>query len=170
MPARSAALLAYGVDLLVICVTLTAGLALTQFAVTAATPWDLSFESDGTAVIIIGFVWSAIYFGNSFVFGRTPGMSMLGLRIVRADGSPIDTRHALLRLVAFPLGYLTFGARIPGDHLRAHAPGDLRPHREHGGRLRLGRRGHAPAPDRVGRRAQARARAQRFLISAINVP
>ena len=107
-------LLAYGADLLVLSVTLTAGLALTQFAVTAATPWELDFESEGAVVIVTGLVWSAIYFGNSFIFGRTPGMSLLGLRIVRADGSPIDTRHALVRLLAFPLGYLTFGLGFLG--------------------------------------------------------
>jgi uncharacterized RDD family membrane protein YckC len=107
-------LLAYGVDVLVISVSLTAGLAMTQFAVEAATPWSLQFENDGTAVLVIGLLWSAIYFGNSFIFGRTPGMSVLGLRIVRSDGRPIDARHALVRLVTFPLGYLTLGLGFLG--------------------------------------------------------
>jgi uncharacterized RDD family membrane protein YckC len=52
------------------------------------------------------------------VFARSPGMSLLGLRIVRADGSDLDRRHALIRLVAFPLGFLTLGAGFLGIVLR----------------------------------------------------
>jgi len=107
-------LLAYGADLLIIGVTLTATLAMAQFAIEAATPWSVNLEDDEWLVVAIGFFWSALYFGNSFVFGRTPGMSLLGLRIVRADGSEIDARHGLIRLVAFPLGFLTLGIGFLG--------------------------------------------------------
>ena len=41
-------------------------------------------------------------------------MSLLGLRIVRADGSPLDRRHALIRLLTYPLGFLTLGAGFLG--------------------------------------------------------
>jgi uncharacterized RDD family membrane protein YckC len=107
-------LLAYGADLLIISVTLTVALAMTQFAIEVATPWKVNFEDDELLVLVIGFLWAALYFGNSFVFGRTPGMSLLGLRIVRADGSEIDARHGLIRLVAFPLGFLTLGIGFLG--------------------------------------------------------
>ena len=107
-------LLAYGVDLFLIGVTVTVGLAMTQFAIEVATPWKVDFASDGTAVAVITLAWAAIYFGTSFVFGRTPGMSLLGVRIVRADGSEIDTRHGLIRLITFPLGFLTLGLGFLG--------------------------------------------------------
>jgi uncharacterized RDD family membrane protein YckC len=107
-------LLAFGADLLFISVSLTVTLAMTQFAIEVATPWKINFEDDEALVLVIGFLWAAIYFGNSFVFGRTPGMSLLGLRIVRADGAEINARHGLVRLIAFPLGFLTLGLGFLG--------------------------------------------------------
>lgn len=111
-------LLAYAADTFMIGVLYTAGLALLRFAVEAATPWTLDVEG---AVFAAGaLAWAALYFGGSWVgFGRSPGMSLLGLRIVRGDGSPLDRRHALLRLLAFPLGFLTFGVGFLGIVLRS---------------------------------------------------
>lgn len=110
-------LLAYAADLFLIGVVYTAGLALLRFAVDAATPWTLNVE--GVVFAVGWFAWGALYFGASWVsFARSPGMSLLGLRIVRADGSELDQRHALLRLIAFPLGFLTLGAGFLGIILR----------------------------------------------------
>ncbi|HEX4804549.1 MAG TPA: RDD family protein, partial [Conexibacter sp.] len=101
-------LLAYAVDVGVLGVVYTAGLALLRFAVDAATPWKLNI--DGAVFTVGAFLWAALYFGASWVgFARSPGMSLLGLRIVRGDGADLDRRHALIRLVAFPLGWLTLG-------------------------------------------------------------
>jgi uncharacterized RDD family membrane protein YckC len=106
-------LLAYAADSFLIGVLFTAGIALLRFAVDAATPWTLNVE--GPVFVVGAFVWSALYFGSSWVgFGRSPGMSLLGLLIVRADGSPLDRRHALIRLLAFPLGFLTLGLGFLG--------------------------------------------------------
>jgi uncharacterized RDD family membrane protein YckC len=106
-------LLAYAADTFMIGVAYTAGLALLRFAIEAATPWTLNIEGVGFAVG--AFVWAAIYWGSSWTgFARSPGMSLLGLRIVRGDGSPLDRRHALVRLVAYPLGFLTLGAGFLG--------------------------------------------------------
>jgi uncharacterized RDD family membrane protein YckC len=101
-------LLAYAADTFLIGILYTAGLALLRFAVEAATPWTLDVEG---AIFAVGaLAWAALYFGSSWVgFARSPGMSLLGLRIVRSDGSSLDQRHALYRLVAFPLGFLTLG-------------------------------------------------------------
>ena len=106
-------LLAYAADSFLIGVIFTAGLALLRFAIEAATPWTLNLGSVG---FVIGtLAWAALYFGSSWVgFGRSPGMSLLGLRIVRADGADLDRRHALVRLLAFPLGFLTLGAGFLG--------------------------------------------------------
>lgn len=101
-------LLAYAADTAIIGVVYTAGLALLRFAVEAATPWTL--DVDGAVFAVGALAWAALYFGSSWVgFARSPGMSLLGLRIVRGDGAELDRRHALIRLVAFPLGYLTLG-------------------------------------------------------------
>ncbi|HXE44994.1 MAG TPA: RDD family protein [Conexibacter sp.] len=101
-------LLAYAADTFLIGVLFTAGLALLRFAVEAATP--LTLDVEGAVFAVGAFVWAALYFGVSWVgFARSPGMSLLGLRIVRGDGADLDQRHALIRLLAFPLGWLTFG-------------------------------------------------------------
>jgi len=106
-------LLAYAADTVFIGVVYTAGLALLRFAVEAATPWTLDIE--GVVFAAGALAWSALYWGSSWIgFGRSPGMSLLGLRIVRADGSALDRHHALIRLIAYPLGFLTLGAGFLG--------------------------------------------------------
>jgi len=111
-------LLAYAADSFLIGVLYTAGLALLRFAVEAATPWTLDVE--GPVFVIGAFAWAALYFGASWAgFARSPGMSLLGLRIVRADGAPLDQRHALIRLLAFPLGFLTLGLGFLGIVVRS---------------------------------------------------
>ena len=41
--------------------------------------------------------------------GKTLGMTILGLHVVRADGSRVAGRGAVLRFVALPLSFLTLG-------------------------------------------------------------
>ncbi|MGO9877553.1 MAG: RDD family protein [Acidimicrobiia bacterium] len=41
--------------------------------------------------------------------GRTFGMAVVGLRVVRAAGSDIDARHAVVRVLVFPLSFVPFG-------------------------------------------------------------
>jgi uncharacterized RDD family membrane protein YckC len=67
-------------------------------------------------LVLVGqLLWAAVYFGNSWVvFARSPGMTLLGLRIVQADGASLDRRHAIVRLVTFPLGFLTLGLGFLG--------------------------------------------------------
>lgn len=106
-------LLAYAADAFFIGVAYTAGLALLRFAVEAATPWTLDVE--GVLFAAGALAWAGLYWGSSWTgFARSPGMSLLGLRIVRSDGTPLDQRHALLRLLAYPLGFLTLGLGFLG--------------------------------------------------------
>ena len=54
--------------------------------------------------------WVLLYFAYPLaVAGRTFGMSVLGLRAVRADGTDLPSGRALLRVAAFPLSFLLFG-------------------------------------------------------------
>jgi uncharacterized RDD family membrane protein YckC len=108
-------LLAYGVDLFILTAVYTAALALLQFAINAATPWSVDLKTGHALVVAGGLLWAALYFGNSWtVFARSPGMTLLGLRIVQSDGSPLDRHHAIIRLIAFPLGFLTLGLGFLG--------------------------------------------------------
>jgi uncharacterized RDD family membrane protein YckC len=108
-------LLAYGADLLIITLTYATTLALLDFAINAATPWTLELKNGYTLVLVGELLWAAVYFGNSWViFARSPGMTLLGLRIVASDGASLHRHQALVRLVAFPLGFLTLGVGFLG--------------------------------------------------------
>jgi uncharacterized RDD family membrane protein YckC len=41
--------------------------------------------------------------------GRTLGMTVVGLRVVRVDGRDVDAAHAVLRVLVFPLSFLLLG-------------------------------------------------------------
>lgn len=41
--------------------------------------------------------------------GRTLGMAIVGLRVVRPDGTSVGNREAVVRLLALPLSFLTLG-------------------------------------------------------------
>ncbi len=43
------------------------------------------------------------------VGGRTFGMAVVGLRAVRTDGRDLNARHAIIRVLAFPLSFLLLG-------------------------------------------------------------
>jgi uncharacterized RDD family membrane protein YckC len=108
-------LLAYGVDLLILTVVYAAALALLEFAIDVATPWNIAFKAGHVLVLVGELLWAAFYFGNSWaIFARSPGMTLLGLKIVQVDGSSLDRRHAIIRLITFPLGFLTLGLGFLG--------------------------------------------------------
>jgi len=108
-------LLAYGADLVISNTVFVATIALITFAIDVVTPWSIDVSDDEALVVVAGLAWFGLYLGSSWAgFARTPGMSLLGLKIVRADGSELDKSHALIRLVAFPLGFLTLGIGFLG--------------------------------------------------------
>ena len=41
--------------------------------------------------------------------GRTLGMAIAGLRVVRSDGGPVSWHGAVVRVLALPLSFLTLG-------------------------------------------------------------
>ena len=58
------------------------------------------------SVVALG-VWAFLYFAHPLaVSGRTFGMAVVGVRVVRADGSDLGTRRAVVRVLALPLSFL----------------------------------------------------------------
>lgn len=108
-------LLAWGADVLIVTTVYAIAIAILQFAINTATPWNPELKDSYLLIVVGQLIWFAFYLGASWVvFGRSPGMSLLGLRIVRGDGSTLDPRHAMIRLIAFPLGFLTLGIGFLG--------------------------------------------------------
>jgi uncharacterized RDD family membrane protein YckC len=68
-----------------------------------------------TVVAIVFAAWWFFYFGYSWAAsGRTFGMAVLGLRVVRADGTSLPPSRALLRAVVLPLSFVLFGLGLLG--------------------------------------------------------
>lgn len=60
-------------------------------------------------------VWGFLYFFVPLALsGRTPGMALTGLEVVRRDGSNLDVGHAALRVLVLPLSFLTLGLGFAG--------------------------------------------------------
>jgi uncharacterized RDD family membrane protein YckC len=67
--------------------------------------------SEHRVVAGIAFVlWALAYFSVPVaVVGRTPGQSLLGVKLIRAGGGPVHGRRALLRALVMPLSFALFG-------------------------------------------------------------
>ena len=63
--------------------------------------------------------WEFLYFGYSWAAGgKTFGMAVLGIRVVRADGTVIDPWRGVVRALVFPLSFLLFGLGFLGILVR----------------------------------------------------
>ncbi|HEX6312693.1 MAG TPA: RDD family protein [Acidimicrobiia bacterium] len=60
-------------------------------------------------------LWAFLYFWIPWsLSGSTPGMAIVGIRVVRRDGDPVDRAHAALRVITWPLSFLFFGLGFLG--------------------------------------------------------
>jgi uncharacterized RDD family membrane protein YckC len=80
------------------------------------TGWDFVTNhtivwGDHRIITIVGFVlWEILYFAHPWATsGRSLGMAIVGLRVVRADGAPVSFGHAVLRIVTLPLSVVFLG-------------------------------------------------------------
>ena len=101
-----------------------------------------------TSAVFLG--WSFVYFAVPLAAsGRTFGSAIVGLQVVRADGSDLGPRHAVIRTLAFPLSFLLFGLGFLLILVQP-TPGAPRPDRRLRRRLRVGRPGRSAAVPRQG--------------------
>ncbi len=77
---------------------------------------DLTFPAQDSVIWLIGMVfWLFFYFAGSWALAaKTPGMAVLGLRVVQRDGGDITVRHAVVRTLAFPLSFILLGLGFVG--------------------------------------------------------
>jgi uncharacterized RDD family membrane protein YckC len=107
--------LAYGIDLLVSSAVFALALAAISYVVDIVTGNPVSWNRQDIAVVIAYVAWEFFYFGYSWaVSGRTFGMAVLGVRVVRADGAPAEPRRGVIRSLVFPLSFLLFGLGFLG--------------------------------------------------------
>jgi uncharacterized RDD family membrane protein YckC len=107
--------LAYAIDLGVSTGLFALALAAISYGVKIVTGRQVSWNRENIVVVIIYVAWEFFYFGYSWAMsGRTTGMAVLGIRVVRADGGIIEPRQGVLRALVFPLSFLLFGLGFVG--------------------------------------------------------
>ena len=101
---------AYATDIIASSFLFTIGLAASAFAVSIIATHPVNWNKSSPVVGVIYFGWLFIYFAYSWAaFGRTIGMALLGVRVVRANGAGVSGWRAVVRTLALPLSFLFFG-------------------------------------------------------------
>jgi uncharacterized RDD family membrane protein YckC len=115
---------AFVVDVTVITAIFVLVLAAISFTARVLTGRDVAFNRGEIWVIIAYVVWGFIYFAHSWeASGRTAGMALFGVRVLRDDGTDVNGRRAIVRTLALPLSFLLLGLGflgiLLGDRRRA---------------------------------------------------
>ena len=115
---------AFAVDVAVSLGVFMLALAAISFAARVLTGTDITWHKGDIWVIIAYAAWGFLYFAYSWAAsGRTAGMALFGVQVVRDDGTDLTGRRAVLRTLAFPLSFLFLGLGflgiVLGDRRRA---------------------------------------------------
>jgi uncharacterized RDD family membrane protein YckC len=106
---------AYVVDAGTSTGVLMLALAAISFAVSVVTGRSINWTRNDTWAGIAYLAWLFIYFAYSWAAsGKTFGMALLGVRVVRSDGADAGARRAVVRTLALPLSFLAFGLGFLG--------------------------------------------------------
>lgn len=117
-------LAAFALDQTVATAAFAIGTAILSWVLQLVSAGELQWEPETWFTGIAFLVWLFVYYAYPWaVSGKTFGMSVLGIRVVRADGAPAMVRNAILRTLALPLSFLTLGIGfipiVTGRHRRA---------------------------------------------------
>jgi uncharacterized RDD family membrane protein YckC len=106
---------AYAIDLFASTAVYTLALAAISYVVQIVTGKQVSWNRQDIVVVVTYVAWEFFYFGYSWaVSGRTFGMAVLGVRVVRADGAVAEPRRGVVRSLVFPLSILLLGLGFLG--------------------------------------------------------
>jgi len=106
---------AYLIDFIASTVIYWLALQLVSFVVEIATGSPVSWHRNNIVVVIIYVAWQFLYFGFQWAAdGSTWGMALLGVQVVRADGTRLHPWQGWVRSLTFPLGFLTLGLGFLG--------------------------------------------------------
>ena len=106
---------AFAVDVGVSLVLFLLAVAAISFAAKVLTGKDITWHRGDTWVIAAYAVWAFIYFASCWsANGRTAGMALFGVRVVRDDGTYPTRREGVVRTLALPLSFLLLGLGFVG--------------------------------------------------------
>jgi len=107
--------LAYAIDLFASSAVYTLVLAAISYVVQIVSGKQVSWNRQDIVVVVTYVAWEFLYFGYSWaVSGRTFGMAVLGVRVVRADGAVAEPWRGVVRSLVFPLSFLLLGLGFLG--------------------------------------------------------
>jgi uncharacterized RDD family membrane protein YckC len=108
-------LAAYLIDLVVSSVIFELALTAISFVASIFTGHGISYHRGSIVVTIVYVLWQFVYFGFQWAAdGSTLGMTLLGVRVVQADGTRLKPWRGWVRSLTFPLGFLTLGLGFLG--------------------------------------------------------
>ena len=95
------------IDVFVIGLLFSLGGAVLEYVLSVLLREPVRFSESSVGAMIALVAWAFFYCAYPLAAaGRTFGMAVVGVRAVRADGSDLDTRHAIVRVLAFPLSFV----------------------------------------------------------------
>ncbi len=107
--------LAFVIDLAVSGGLFALGLAAASLVAQVVTGHSVAWNRSDIVVAVIFAAWEFFYFGYSWAMsGKTFGMAVLGVRVVRADGTDVGLWRGFMRALAFPLSFLFLGLGFLG--------------------------------------------------------
>jgi uncharacterized RDD family membrane protein YckC len=122
-------LAAFALDLVISSLVFTLALAAVNFSAGIVLGHPVHWtRSNSLVVAVISGVWLLMYFAYCWATtGKTPGMTLLGIRVVRADGAHAEPWRAVVRTLILPISVALFWLSLPLILVqRAHrAPHDL---------------------------------------------
>lgn len=117
-------LVAFAIDQAVATTVFAMATAVIGWAVHLVTAGEVDWSPATwvTALLLTG--WLFVYYAYPWsISGKTFGMALLGIRVVRGDGAPATIRNGVLRTISLPLSFMTLGLGflpiITGKHRRA---------------------------------------------------
>ncbi len=98
------------IDVVTIAVLFAIGGQLLEYILTVLLRHRIALSDAPIASGVALAAWAFLYLAYPLAMtGRTFGMSVVGVRAVRTDGSHLSTRRSVVRVLALPLSFLLFG-------------------------------------------------------------
>lgn len=109
-------LLAYLVDVAIIFFSFGLIVGGIAFVINLVSGSNVTIDENSGLIWVGGLLfWAFLYLWSSLsLTGRTPGKTLLGLRVVTRDGDTISGRQAFVRVITFPIAFLLFGLGFIG--------------------------------------------------------
>jgi uncharacterized RDD family membrane protein YckC len=108
-------LVAFGADVGASWGLFTLGAAALSFTIQLTSGTKFSLTNHQVASLVAALVWEFVYFAYQWaISGKTIGMAVLGIRVVKTDGSPAGARQAIIRTLTLPLSIIVFGLGFLG--------------------------------------------------------